>query len=68
MLISDVMVISRLKILNSISMEFMECLNEDAKKKKGTFCTSGGRAVPGGLPVKVFDNVIQNLLDSCQDS
>ena len=26
-------------------MEFMGCLNEDAKKKKDTFCISGGRAV-----------------------
>ena len=27
-------------------MEFMECLNEDAKKKKkDTFCTSRGRAI-----------------------
>ena len=40
------MVISRLKILNGISMEFMECLNEDAKKeKKGHFLYIGGRAV-----------------------
>ena len=29
-LVSDFMVNHRLKILNGISMEFMECLNEDA--------------------------------------
>ena len=29
-LISDIMVISWLKIFNGISVEFMECLNEDA--------------------------------------
>ena len=34
MLVLEVMVISRLKILNGISMEFMECLYEDAKQKK----------------------------------
>ena len=34
MLISDFMVKSRLKILNGISVESMECLNEDAQKKK----------------------------------
>ena len=39
MLVSDFMVNSRLKILNGICMEFMECLNKDAKKKD-TFCTS----------------------------
>ena len=35
------MVISRLKILNGTSMEFLECLNEDIKNKKDTFCTKG---------------------------
>ena len=40
MLVSHYMVNSRLKILNGISMEFMEYLNEDAKEKD-TFCTSG---------------------------
>ena len=34
MLVSEVMVISRVKILNGIIMEFMECPNEDTKKKK----------------------------------
>ena len=34
MLVSDLMVNSRLKILNDISMELMECLNEDAKKRQ----------------------------------
>ena len=34
MLVSEVMVISRLKILNGISMKFIECLNKDVKKKK----------------------------------
>ena len=29
MLVSEVMVIYRLKILNGISMKFIECLNED---------------------------------------
>ena len=33
MLVLEVMVISRLKILNGISMELMECLNKDANKK-----------------------------------
>ena len=33
MLVSDFMVNSRRKIHNGISMEFMEYLNEDAKKK-----------------------------------
>ena len=42
MLVSKVMVISR---LNGISIEFMECLNKDAKKKKNTFSTSDSRAV-----------------------
>ena len=42
MLTSNVIVIYRLKILNGVSMEFMEFLNEDAKKKKmDTFCISG---------------------------
>ena len=43
MLTSDFVVNSRLKIhpvLNDNSMEFMECLNEDARKKKGTFYMS----------------------------
>ena len=35
--VSEIMVISRLKILSDISMEFTECLNEDVKKKKGHF-------------------------------
>ena len=34
MLVLEVMVISMLKILNGVSMEFMECLNENAKKKR----------------------------------
>ena len=34
MLASDFVVNCRLKILNGISMESMECLNEDAQKKK----------------------------------
>ena len=39
MLISDVIVFLSLKILNSISMEFVKYLNKDAKKKKkDTFC------------------------------
>ena len=38
MLVLDVMGISRLKILNGISMECMECLNEDVKN---IFCTLG---------------------------
>ena len=42
MLVLEVMVVSR---LNGILMEFMECLNEDAKKKKDTFFTSGSRAI-----------------------
>ena len=46
MLVLDVIVmISRLKILNGISMEFMECLNEDAQKKKDTFWKIRSRAV-----------------------
>ena len=32
-LVSDLMVNSRLKILNGISMDFIECLNKTAKKK-----------------------------------
>ena len=43
MLVLEVMVISRLEILNGISMEFMECLNEDVKKRKDIFCTLGIR-------------------------
>ena len=41
MLVSDLMVNSRLKIyiLNDLSMEFMERLNEDAKND--TFCSLG---------------------------
>ena len=35
MLVLDIIVISRLKILNDISMKFLECVNKDAKKKKG---------------------------------
>ena len=45
MLVLEVMVI---KILNGISMEFMECLNEGAKKKKkkkGHFLYIGDRAI-----------------------
>ena len=42
-LVSDFVVNSRLKILNSISVESMECPNEDAqkvkRKKNDTFCT-----------------------------
>ena len=46
MLVSEVMVISRVKILSSISMEFMECPKEDTKKKKkGHFLYIGGRAI-----------------------
>ena len=33
------------KILNGISVEFMECLNENTKKKKGHFLYIGGRAI-----------------------
>ena len=32
-----------LKMLKSISVECMECLNKDVKKKKDTSWTSGGR-------------------------
>ena len=39
-LVPDFMVKSQLKILNDIPLEFMECLNEDAKKKD-TFCKPG---------------------------
>ena len=43
MLVSNVIVFLSLKILNGISMEFVKCLNKDAKKKKkkDTFCTAG---------------------------
>ena len=34
-LVLDIIVISRLKLLNDISMKFLECLNKEAKKKKG---------------------------------
>ena len=44
MLVSEFIVNSRLKILNSISMEFMECRNKDPKKK-GHFLYIEGRAV-----------------------
>ena len=43
MLILDTIVICRLKINNGISMEFMECLSEDAKKKRD-FLYIGDRA------------------------
>ena len=33
------------KVLNDISMEFMEYVNEDAKKKKKTISVHWGRAV-----------------------
>ena len=46
MLVMEIIVISGLKILKGISMEFMECLDKDVmNKKKTTFCTSGGRAI-----------------------
>ena len=41
MLVSNVIVICGLKILNGISMEFMDYLNKDAKKKMDIFCVSG---------------------------
>ena len=43
-------------MLNSISIEFMECLNEDMKKKKGHFLYIGGRAV--------LITTVSNLLDA----
>ena len=33
-IVSDFMVNSKLKILKGISVEFIKCLNEDAKKKE----------------------------------
>ena len=42
MLVSETMAISKLRILNGISMGLMKCLNEDAqKKKKDALCTLG---------------------------
>ena len=47
MLLSEIMVISRLKILNEISMEFMECFKKNMKKKKkGHFLYIRGRTIP----------------------
>ena len=43
MLVSDFMVNSMLKILKGISVECMECLNEDAKRKKGQILYIAGR-------------------------
>ena len=44
MVVSDFMVSSMLKILKCISVECMECLNEDSKKKrKGQVLYIGGR-------------------------
>ena len=43
MLVLDFKVDYRLKILKGISVQSMECLNEDAKKKKNISCTLGGR-------------------------
>ena len=36
-------------------MEFIECLNEDVKKKKGTFCTLGGRIVQNATGSNLLD-------------
>ena len=43
MLVSDFMVNSMLKIFKGISVECMECLNQDAKKKKGQILYIAGR-------------------------
>ena len=42
---SDFILNSRLKILNGIAMEFMECLNEDAQKKNEHFLCIGDRTI-----------------------
>ena len=56
MIVSEDMVISVLKILNGISMEFMECLNKDAqKKKKGDFLYIGGGAILIVTSSNLFD-------------
>ena len=44
MLVSDFMMNAGLKILNGISMDFMECLNKDVKQK-WHFLYIRGRAV-----------------------
>ena len=36
-------------------MEFMECLNEDMKKKKGYFLYIGGRAILIATGSNLFD-------------
>ena len=44
-----------LKILNGIYVELMECLNDDAKKKKGHFLYIVGRDILITTGANLFD-------------
>ena len=58
------MVNSTLKILKGISVECMECLNKDAKKKKkDRFCTSQVGTIKNATSTKLLE-ITQSLMDS----
>ena len=50
-------------------MEFMECLNKNAKKKD-TFCTSGGRAVQIATGSNLLDTKYEfyGFIDDLRDT
>ena len=63
MLVSDFMMNSMLKILKNVSVECMECLNEDAKKKKGQILCIGVGTIKS-LPVPNCLILHTSLIDS----
>ena len=60
---SHFIVNSMLKILKGISVECMECLKKDTKKKKDRFCTSRVEMIKS-LPVPNSLIVCMSLTDS----
>ena len=57
--------ISRLKILNGTSMEFLGCLNEDVKNKKDTFCKLGvGPFIVLPIPTCLILHIKYEFMDS----
>ena len=64
MLVSEVMVISTLKILNGISIELMECLNEGAKKEKRTLSVhQGGIQITTGSNLHDTSYISMSFMD-----
>ena len=64
MLVLEVIVISRVKILIGISMEFMESLDEDANKKKGQFLYIRTRAAQNASSSNLLDTNTAFTLDT----